>query len=274
MRSDGWNPLAKNYPDLEAVNAVSLGAETLYTRLIAQSDDAGHYYGEAMFILARLYTTRMVNGQVGEKQVAGWLEELEQAGLILRYQAQGRTYLELINVQKFHRKDVKLDLVFPARNESVTDTSRVRHESVTDTARVRNESVTLYPYHTHTHTNTHTETETKPPPPAATDTPAASDSSSSSIPEIPPSLRTEAFGEAWEAWRKHRREIGKRLTPSATRRQLAYLAQLGPPRAIAAIERSITNGWTGIFEEKPHGTRAQQPPHAAGGQFAETIRLE
>jgi hypothetical protein len=45
-RRESYNPLLKSYPDSEKVNAVCVGAETLFTRLLAQSDDLAHYYGE------------------------------------------------------------------------------------------------------------------------------------------------------------------------------------------------------------------------------------
>jgi Helix-turn-helix domain len=68
--------------------------------------------------------------------------------------------------------------------------------------------------------------------------------------EIPRSLRTENFLKAWGEWQQHRREIRKKLTPLAARRQLARLEAMGSTRAVAAIEHSIQNGWTGIFESK------------------------
>ena len=67
---------------------------------------------------------------------------------------------------------------------------------------------------------------------------------------MPASLRTENFLKAWVEWQQHRREIRKKLTPLAAHRQLAQLEAMGEARAIAAIEHSIQNGWTGIFESK------------------------
>lgn len=56
------------------------------------------------------------------------------------------------------------------------------------------------------------------------------------------------FETAWANWGKHRTEIRKPLKPTATRAQLAKLAAMGEPRAIAAINHSLANQWTGIFE--------------------------
>lgn len=62
------------------------------------------------------------------------------------------------------------------------------------------------------------------------------------------------FAAAWAEYRQHRTEIKKPLTPTATTRALANLAEWGEARAIAAIRYSIANGYRGIFEEhKRHG---------------------
>lgn len=72
-------------------------------------------------------------------------------------------------------------------------------------------------------------------------------------PEALPFLSAE-FETAWANWGKHRTEIRKPLKPTATRAQLAKLAAMGEPRAIAAINHSLANQWTGIFE--PDAARA------------------
>lgn len=121
MRAESWNPLVKSYPDSEKVNAVSLGAEVLYTRLIAQTDDANHYYGDPQWILARLFTARHIAGQVSIADITQWLGELERTGLIVRYRADGQTYLELLDAKKLFRGDVRKDIRFPLRRGSETN---------------------------------------------------------------------------------------------------------------------------------------------------------
>jgi hypothetical protein len=59
---------------------------------------------------------------------------------------------------------------------------------------------------------------------------------------------SEGFKAAWARWEQHRREIGKRLTPTSVRQQFAKLAGMGEARAVAAIEHSIANGYQGIYE--------------------------
>lgn len=81
--------------------------------------------------------------------------------------------------------------------------------------------------------------------------------------EVPETLRCEAFDGLWEEWGRHRREKGQRLTPTAARRQLAKLEGIGVERAILALNSSIANGYTGVFEPNvtiPSNGRAGRPP--------------
>lgn len=66
--------------------------------------------------------------------------------------------------------------------------------------------------------------------------------------DIPPVLQTEEFMTAWGEWIKYRKERRLSTRPTTTRRQLAFLAGLGADGAVASINRSITNGWQGLFE--------------------------
>ena len=112
-KREPYNPLLKSYPDSEKVNAVSIGAETLYTRLLAQSDDQDHYYGDPRLILGKLFTIRWQAGQVCEVDIGLWTDELVAVKLVMRYEAGGKSYLELLDCRKAIRKDRPLDIRFP-----------------------------------------------------------------------------------------------------------------------------------------------------------------
>lgn len=76
-------------------------------------------------------------------------------------------------------------------------------------------------------------------------------------------LDTPRFREAWELWRKHRVEKKNTLTPTTIKMQIKFLLSMGHDRAIAAIERSITNGWTGLFVvENSDGANRQGGPRS------------
>ncbi len=145
-RREAWNPLLRSVHESEKINAVSEGAEVLYYRLIAASDDAGRFYGDPQWVLAKLFTARMVAGQLDAKVVDRRLSELEKVGLLRRYDIGLARYIELIDAFKIFRKDVKPQVQFPGPlPESVTDAARARDESVTGPLRVRPESGPLSP---------------------------------------------------------------------------------------------------------------------------------
>ena len=67
---------------------------------------------------------------------------------------------------------------------------------------------------------------------------------------FPDSLQTEEFKTAWSEWLTFKKESKKKLTPSTAKRQLALLEKSGSANAVKMIQKSIENGWTGIFELK------------------------
>lgn len=77
--------------------------------------------------------------------------------------------------------------------------------------------------------------------------------------QVPPALPFDsaAFAEAWEDWQQHRTEKRKPITPLSAKKALADLAKMGEPRAIAAINHSIANGYQGIYE--PDAPRIPTP---------------
>lgn len=58
--------------------------------------------------------------------------------------------------------------------------------------------------------------------------------------------------QAWADFVEHRREIHKKLTPTATKRLIADLAK-HPAAANDALRKSVKNGWTGVFPEGANG---------------------
>jgi hypothetical protein len=73
-----------------------------------------------------------------------------------------------------------------------------------------------------------------------------------SIP-FPPELNTPLFQEAWHQWIEYlRREKRRPLTTTSARKQLELLARAGEPASIDAINRSIANGYQGLFPNENH----------------------
>lgn len=59
------------------------------------------------------------------------------------------------------------------------------------------------------------------------------------------------FAGAWTRWLSYNREKKKKMPATTTLLQLKKLAKFGEHQAIAAIEASMENNWTGLFEAKP-----------------------
>jgi len=90
--------------------------------------------------------------------------------------------------------------------------------------------------------------------------------------DIPPNLNTQEFRDIWQEWQQHRIEKRAALKPTTVKRQLKQLADMGEVRAIAALQFSITQGYSGIFEPKgqsANGIPATQPQYIpdADGRF-------
>ena len=126
-RRESYNPLLKSYPDSDKINSVSEGAEVLYIRLLAASDDANRYYGDPEMVLGKLFTARMASGVLNARDIEKRLAELESIRLLDRYAVNGRRFVQLLDCFKCLRSDVKPQLVFPDQlAEREPDSGRIR----------------------------------------------------------------------------------------------------------------------------------------------------
>ena len=145
-RREPWNPLLKGYPFSEKVNAISVGAETLFTRLVAQADDYGNYYGNPRKILAYLYGHRFASGEVTATDTGRWRTELVSntvGPLAAMYTVNGAEYIHLINSRRRFRSDVTPDERFPREPANIEEQATFEH--VTRTGRKRTVNVPLDP---------------------------------------------------------------------------------------------------------------------------------
>lgn len=58
------------------------------------------------------------------------------------------------------------------------------------------------------------------------------------------------FADAWINWETHRKQKGVKLTPLSVKKQIEFLERYSEQEAIAVINQSIQNSWTGLFELK------------------------
>lgn len=92
--------------------AVSRDAEWLFLKLLLAIDSQGCFHAKPFNVCAQVLTPRFEAGTVTVADAKGWLDELEAAGLIARYEADGD---ELLQVCNFYRpKSWAKGALFPA----------------------------------------------------------------------------------------------------------------------------------------------------------------
>jgi hypothetical protein len=89
------------------INALSLGAEVLYRRLMSVADDYGRFYANPITVRGACWPT--CPGRVSEDQVRGWLFDCSAGDhpLINIYQYDGCLYLVINNFQQQQRTKSK-----------------------------------------------------------------------------------------------------------------------------------------------------------------------
>lgn len=86
----------------DAVNMLTWPAEVFYRRLFSAVDDFGNYHGKPELLLAKLYPLKL--DRVSIADVDKWLTECVGAGLISKYEVQGKAY---VSIEKFDQKGLK-----------------------------------------------------------------------------------------------------------------------------------------------------------------------
>lgn len=77
---------------------------------------------------------------------------------------------------------------------------------------------------------------------------------------LPLTLNTPGFLAAWEEYVQYRRERRlPKLLPRSVQKQWDKLSDAGPEAAIAAIDETISQGWTGIFLRPEQSLPAGRP---------------
>jgi uncharacterized protein YdaU (DUF1376 family) len=75
--------------------------------------------------------------------------------------------------------------------------------------------------------------------------------------EIPSTLATPEFVAAWADWCAYKRERGQTLRSRTAKAQLGEMSGWGQSVAVAAIRKSIVNGWTGVFQPDANSGRGK-----------------
>ena len=75
--------------------------------------------------------------------------------------------------------------------------------------------------------------------------------------EVMPAGMSVSLFQAVKRWEKYRTEKRHKLTPSTRDAFIKKVMSMGDDRAIAAIDHSIEQGWTGMYEPKKSETKKQ-----------------
>jgi hypothetical protein len=75
--------------------------------------------------------------------------------------------------------------------------------------------------------------------------------------EIPATLSSPEFTEAWADWCSYKRERKQTLSRQTAKAQIKEMDKWGASLAVASIRLSILRGWTGVFQPDANSGRAK-----------------
>lgn len=113
----------------DSVNKLSWAGEVFYRRLMSILDDYGRCDGRPTILRSKLYPLRI--DRVSEPDIVKWISECEEAGLVRKYQVDGKPYLEMFNFGQTVR--IKKARVPPPCKQMQADASMCVSESETET---------------------------------------------------------------------------------------------------------------------------------------------
>lgn len=87
----------------DRVARLSWPAEVFYRRLMSVVDDFGRYWGKLELLRAGLYPLQL--DKVGNPDVARWIAEAREAGLVRTYTSESKEYLELLDFRQHVRAE-------------------------------------------------------------------------------------------------------------------------------------------------------------------------
>lgn len=123
------NRILRPWFDSARVNAVSLGAECLFVRLIQLADDYGLMHAKPSLVAAFAFPEGKAGKPVTAKQVAEWLNELDSAQLIRRTNDNSKPVLQVLRFGQRLREKTKPRFPCPPKwLQEAREWSRARNE--------------------------------------------------------------------------------------------------------------------------------------------------
>jgi hypothetical protein len=139
------NRVLRDWTDSETMNRITSQAERFFTRLIMKADDFGCFHANPKLLKAALFP---LNDEIRDIDLAKWLNECANAGLVQVYKVEGKMFLQIIDFgQRLRQSRSK----FPQSHEADIDSNSPPLSAI----------VRKSPPETETETEVETETETE-----------------------------------------------------------------------------------------------------------------
>lgn len=252
--------ILRDCTDSEPVNSLTAEAERHFYRLIMKADDYGRLTANSKVLRPLLYP--LLIEVIREADLDRWGAECVSASLVRFYDVGGKRFQEIIKFGQRARTPSKCPpppdagppptLPPPDVGKSLTNDRQV-------TASMPRNSEAL----------AHSEAQLK----AKAQTGARGFSFADADSEDPilrlegwelsglsDGLDTAVFKRAYAEWVLGIREQKKPFTATMNRKQISFLAGLSHNDAVAAVENSARNGYTGIFSPRQGGGTASPSP--------------
>jgi hypothetical protein len=210
--------------------------------LTVTSDSEGRSIDNPSWLRSKMFPMRE---DVKAAQINNAVEWLAKRGMIVRYQVSGHNYFYIPTFKSYQsgsEKEGKSVLPEPP-DELPTYSEPTPEELPTYSASIQ--------YNADTDTKTNTKA-------AGANAPVI---------VFPDNLSCDTFKAAWAEWETFRTETKHKLTPTTRKKQLAILAPYPLETAIAVIDKSITNGWQGLFPPENNGHKVDPVLVDVGGSF-------
>jgi hypothetical protein len=105
------NRVLRDWTTSETIDKLSQGAEVFFTRLIMKADDFGNYTANTKLLKAALFPLK----NYSEFEINDWLSECINAGIILKYTAESKDF---INIPNFGQRLRAMKSHFPAISQT------------------------------------------------------------------------------------------------------------------------------------------------------------
>lgn len=220
-----------DFPQSESMGKVSRDARLTFVNIFTIADDFGRLRGNSRMLASLLFPY----DDDARGSMDGWLEELERENCIVRYEAEGSNYIQIVNWDKHQRVDKPSTSKIPPPREDSREPREDSRSLLGREGKGKEEEGKEEKPSSLRSEGKKTGPEKKPKP------------------EIPDWLPAEA----WRAYAEMRQKTRRPMTPRAVELAIAKLAELRSrghdPTGV--LEQSVFNSWQGLFAPKAQESR-------------------